>query len=113
MFELEKIYSKENSNTVILLRWHIFKCSLFKIYLHKFIRSDDRIFHDHPKHFISIGIWGGYDEQTPEGWNRFRSPWIRHFPPEYKHRVVLNYDKPCWTVVIVGKHKKQWSFYES
>ena len=37
-----------------------------RLYLHKFIGSDwSRDLHDHPKRFISIGLWGSYIEETP------------------------------------------------
>ena len=36
------------------------------LYLHHFVGSDwSRDPHDHPKRFISIGLWGSYIEETP------------------------------------------------
>ena len=55
-----------------------------RLYLHHFVRSDSqRDLHDHPKTFISIGLLGGYVEETPHGRKRFVAPFIRKFPPEH------------------------------
>jgi len=38
-----------------------------RVYLHKFVGSDwSRDLHDHPKWFVSIGLWGGYVEEVGE-----------------------------------------------
>jgi len=37
----------------------------FNITLHKIVKSDDPIFHDHPWPFITIILSGGYWEHTP------------------------------------------------
>ena len=38
------------------------------VYLHKFVADDwSRDMHDHPKRFVSIGLWGSYVEETPTG----------------------------------------------
>ena len=42
-----------------------------RCYLHRYRGSDwARDLHDHPKVFWSIGLWGGYVEQTPGGIRR-------------------------------------------
>ena len=42
-----------------------------RCYLHRYLGSDwARDLHDHPKVFWSIGLWGGYVEQTPAGMGR-------------------------------------------
>lgn len=54
-----------------MLRWFLIPKNRFlKIYLHKFMRSDeDRALHDHPWSFLSIILRGGYFEisETFEG----------------------------------------------
>ena len=37
----------------------------FNITLHKIVRSDDPIFHDHPWNYTTIVLKGGYYEHTP------------------------------------------------
>jgi hypothetical protein len=95
-----------------LWRWTIFKWSgHFSIYLHHFV-GDDWSFdlHDHPKRFISIGLRGWYEEETPSGFKIYSAPWIRTFPAEHIHRISVP-SKSCWTLVIVLKPKREWGFW--
>lgn len=52
-----------------LYRWTLLqKHGRFSIYLRHFVADDwSRGLHDHPKRFISIGLWGWYIEDTPTG----------------------------------------------
>ena len=102
------------------------------LYLHHFVGSDwSRDPHDHPKRFISIGLWGGYVEETPSlaniallmngqktddvfSWpNRteYLAPWIRSFPATHIHRLILPPGGTCWTLVFTGRETQAWGFY--
>jgi hypothetical protein len=100
-----------------------------------------RDLHDHPKRFISIGLKGGYIEWTPmkvtqcnvftdvdgveiarsdetpllldsQQARTYRAPWFRTFPAEHVHRLSLLADRrPCWTLVIVLWHVREWGFW--
>ena len=92
-----------------------------KLYLHHFVGSDwSRDMHDHPKLFVSIGLRGGYVEETPLTHPRsrfrkrtvFRAPWIRWFPPRHIHRVRIA-PAGCWTLVFVGKTRRDWGFWRN
>lgn len=107
-----------------LYRWILASTRWFKIYLHHFVGNDwSRDLHDHPKRFISIGLWGHYFEQTPapslkEDWSnengaitiirKYSAPWIRTFPATHIHRIQT---KDCWTLVIVLKSEREWGFW--
>lgn len=106
-----------------LYRWSLARTSWFKIYLHHFVADDWSLdLHDHPKRFISIGLKGSYIELTPfkpedSEWAKlgpvrttFRAPWIRSFPAEYIHRLVVP-SKSCWTLVIVLRGTREWGFW--
>lgn len=82
-------------------------------YLHRFCSDDwSRDLHDHPKRFISIGLWGSYVEETRDGEQTFRAPWVRSFPPEHTHRLRLaRPGHDCWTLVITLKGEREWGFY--
>lgn len=81
-------------------------------YLHHFVGSDwSRHLHCHPKRFVSIGLWGGYVEETPDGEREYRAPWIRVFPHYHIHRLKLGRFKSCWTLVFVGREVSDWGFY--
>lgn len=42
-----------------LIRWELFRCRWFQIYLHRFVGDDlCKDLHDHPKRFVSIGLRG-------------------------------------------------------
>lgn len=117
-----------------LYRWTIMRTRWFKVYLHKFVGDDWSIdLHDHPKRFISIGIWGSYMEETETDLNgsdnffgrtvdfirrdgvlhrrcRFTAPWFRTFPASHKHRISTPWGN-CWTLVIVGQIQRDWGFW--
>lgn len=97
-----------------LYRWRLLRLLGCAVYLHHFVGDDwSRDFHDHPRRFISIGLWGRYVEETPEGERVFRAPWIRSFSAEHRHRLHLIDSKPCWTLVIVLRLSRPWGFWPS
>ena len=102
------------------------------LYLHHFIGSDwSRDLHDHPKRFVSIGLWGSYIEETPSlanmmlmmngqntgdvfSWTdkrTWRAPWMRTFPADHIHRLILPPGGTCWTLVFTGRETKAWGFF--
>lgn len=105
-----------------LVRWTLLKLPGRRgVYLHHFVGDDWSLdLHDHPKRFISIGLWGKYLEHVPvvalpyatcTMSRRYRAPWIRTFPAEHIHRITLIAGKPCWTLVIVLKTVRPWGFW--
>lgn len=95
-----------------LFRWVLLSFEDVKIYVHKIVGSDwSRDLHDHPKRFISIGIWGSYLEERQDGTTRrYRAPWVRTFPAEHRHRLTTPWGT-CWTIVIVLKTVRAWGFW--
>jgi hypothetical protein len=105
-----------------LYRWVIVNWRGRAVYLHHFVGDDwSRDLHDHPKRFVSIGLWGWYIEETPyQGsaeWARlgnvlttYKAPWIRTFPASHIHRLSVP-SKNCWTLVIVLKPVRSWGFW--
>ena len=98
---LDKIFGKpEEINgagrcPTYLYRWTIAKWRGRGIYLHHFVADDWSIdLHDHPKRFISIGLWGRYVELIPDPLfatktRTFQAPWIRSFPARHIHRIRM------------------------
>lgn len=113
LFRLEEMHREIGG--VCAYRWHILHTPWFKVYVHKFV-ADDLYFHDHPKRFITIGLWGEYIEIIPSllkvdrPIRRYKAPWLRSFPAEHKHRIVLVDGKPCWTLAVVGRKTREWRF---
>lgn len=102
----------------LMIRYVIFRCEAWGIYLHQFLLSDhDRALHDHPWPFIAIVLKGGYHElhnQTIDGtllseWRRPGSVLLR--PAEWRHRIHLPRGKTSWSLVIVGRRQRRWGFF--
>jgi len=149
-FRLEEINGNYRCPTY-LYRWTLFQPKWgrwfwrgFGIYIHQFVGDDWSLdLHDHPKRFISIGLWGSYIEWTPAkittydiyldangdeivrseerlfaldaaSGRTFRAPWFRTFPAEHIHRITLCADRrPCWTLVIVLRAVREWGFWHA
>ena len=102
-----------------LHRWTLLRLRRGRgLYLHHFLGSDwSRDLHDHPKAFLSIGLRGGYVEETeghlyygPRVRTQFRAPWIRQFGPRHAHRLRVP-PRGCWTLVWVGPLERNWGFW--
>lgn len=108
--QAEEINGHERCSTY-LYRWVLAIGRDWKAYLHRFVGDDwSRDLHDHPKRFISVGLWGSYLEETPAGQRRYRAPWVRTFPAEHRHRLTTPWGD-CWTLVIVLKTQRVWGFW--
>ena len=136
LFKLEIIDGRGVSDKY-LRRWTLLNLWNGRvIYLHHFVGSDwAGDLHDHPKAFISIGLWGGYVEEYIFDTARYRScasnvarrvlqkeltarcrfvaPWIRRFPPGHIHRLRINRAVSCWTLLYAGPIKREWGFYSN
>lgn len=100
----------------LLTRFYIFHRKraegrrIFRIYIHKLLRSDaENVWHDHPWHFISIIIWNGYFEISPEGSKRIRPGMIIFRPARWKHRLELQ--GTAVTLVIAIGRSREWGFF--
>ena len=83
----------------------------FNIFLHKFIKSDPDVLHNHPWAYRTFILAGGYWEhkQTGKFW-RGPGSYI-YSPPNTFHRVELDKKIPyCWTLFIPGKKVQDWGF---
>lgn len=93
-----------------LRRYYLVRNEWFKIYVHHILRSDeDEELHDHPWDFVSFLLWGYYLEWLPSKaifWPQFSI--IRH-KAEDAHRLELQ--EPAWTLVFVGKKRRDWGFF--
>lgn len=116
-FKKESIDGSELFPEPHFYRWTIFRGPRgTAVYIHHFVSSDHWPNpHDHPKTFISIGLKGQYREFTFNGGEadveRFKAPWIRRFPPEHRHKIMLIDHEPCWTLVLVGPTRRPWGFW--
>jgi len=92
----------------------------FNVTLHKIVRSDDPIFHDHPWPYITVILKGGYYEHLPlydeEGkmcgeYACWRGPGsiIKRSAKEM-HWLELDAGKPATTLFLMGKQQREWGF---
>ena len=92
----------------------------FNVTLHKIVRSDDPIMHDHPWSYMTIVIKGGYWEHTPVFNNEdkmiaefqtWRGPGsiIYRKANEY-HWLELEDGKPATTLFFMGSQQREWGF---
>ena len=128
---IDRIFAFENIGSAegcpYLHRWRLLAFGRERrVYLHRFVGSDwSRDPHDHPKQFISIGLWGSYIEMTPSPvWlfikddvfahmhsHVYEAPWVRRFPATHIHRIILPAGGTCWTLVCTGRETKPWGFF--
>jgi hypothetical protein len=87
--------------------------------LHKIVRSDDPVYHDHPWSYTTIVLKGGYWEHTPEFFQGkvvadrivWRGPGsvISREAREF-HWLELDDNQPAVTLFIPKKRKRDWGF---
>jgi hypothetical protein len=93
-----------------LTRWFLYRSRWGCLYLHHIHRSDEgRDLHDHPWHFTSLILRGGYWEEMPSG-RYWRGPGSLLFRrAEDAHRVEM--DRPTVSLVWVSRRVRDWGFY--
>jgi hypothetical protein len=73
--------------------------------------------HNHPWHFVSLVVRGGYIERrlhphtmAVDGHHRVRRVnWLRMHQAHSIHTLLR---VPTWTLVLVGKKRRKWGFLE-
>lgn len=95
-----------------LRRWKLTFGSLFSIRLHHWVKGDPEEYqHAHPWNFITIVLWGGYDDigegREPD---LVRAPVVRYRPMSWRHSVV-NCRPHTWTLVITGRLLGSWRYW--
>jgi hypothetical protein len=93
----------------------------FNITLHKIVRSDDPIMHDHPWSYMTIILKGGYWEHTPifnnEGkmfaeFQTWRGPGsiIKRKAGEYHWLELDESVGSATTLFFMGRQQREWGF---
>lgn len=95
----------------ILHRRTLVSTRLGKILWHYFLpTSRDRDPHDHPASFLTIVLWGGYDDVSPDGTvDRLRAGSIRRRQAEHTHTTYAG-PRGARTLVLMGPKRKDWGF---
>ena len=92
----------------------------FNVTLHKIVRSDDPIFHDHPWPYMTIVIKGGYYEHVPLTDSNGKkigelSKWcgpgsIIKRKAHEMHYLELDAERPVTTLFFMGRQQREWGF---
>ncbi len=93
----------------------------FNVTLHKIVKSDDPIMHDHPWPYLTIVIKGGYWEHVPvfnkEGEmfaeiSRWRGPGsiIKRSANEFHWLELDERVGPATTIFFMGPQQRDWGF---
>ena len=93
----------------------------FNVTLHKIVRSDDPIMHDHPWGYMTVVLKGGYWEHTPvfndngkilTEFQTWRGPGsiIKRKAGEYHWLELDESVGPATTLFFMGRQQREWGF---
>jgi hypothetical protein len=80
----------------------------FHLRVHQFFKGDGDNFHSHPRHFISVCIWGGYDERLPDRPDRQVRPGTITVRRATDIHNVEPVAFPCLTIALTSPVVRQW-----
>jgi hypothetical protein len=120
----KRIIMDRVNNEPYLERYYIFLKDRtwfpFNVFLHKFLKSDPDEVHDHPWHYATFILKGGYWEWVPQfneqgqvmcqiakwrGAGHFRICGAKSF-----HRIELDPNQETWTLFMPMWKKREWGF---
>ena len=101
-----------------LRRWCLLRTRWGRLYLHRIPQPDmDRDLHDHPWDSIIWILWGGYTEEVrrspsvPIYWMQKNGWGIRRMRAEHTHRISRHHRGVTWSLVLCGRHRRDWGFW--
>jgi len=118
LFLTKEIVSKDG--VVHFRRYRLIETPWFSIYIHHILESDqDKHLHNHPWHFSSYILYGGYEETRYLNTNgRFVDylsftrivKWKTSFKINEFHKIKL-LKNCCWSLVFTGKRiNPEWGY---
>jgi hypothetical protein len=116
------------SSETYLLRYQLIKSRYLNIYIHRVLRSDHDVPHDHPWDFFTYMVDGTYSEcrykkndgqteleltmeERPKGTCAFRKAADVHKLVVKSNNSVAEKEKAPLTLFITGPHKRTWGFW--
>jgi len=90
--------------------WHLLRSPLLQVRLHRMCEPDRlEFYHSHPRHFLSIMLWGRYLEEregmTPR-WRRVGG--IAWRSRDDFHGAWHPHGKASWSLVFFFGQKRSW-----
>lgn len=93
-------------------RWFIIpRNDRMNLYLHRTLRSDEDVMHDHPWDNTSFVIDGGYLEHTPSGTVERQPGEVIHRKATDVHRLELIHGRPSVSLFMTGPKVREWGFH--
>lgn len=115
-----EVIGGEDGGLPLMVRYHLTPATrLGQLVVHVFQRPDqDRHLHDHPFHFLSLCLWGGYIEEVAPDPGRPEDPAMRPHRPgrlrfvhaRHTHRVVYLMKRISVTLVWRTPQVRSWGF---
>lgn len=101
----------DDEHGVYMERWHIIpRNEQMNIYLHRVLRDDGDVMHDHPWDNTSLLIDGGYFEETPEGVFTRTQGDVVYRKAADAHRLTLIGDTAI-SLFMTGPKVREWGFH--
>src|SRR5262249_51803743 len=90
--------------------WHLLETPLLVVRVHRILEPNEPVFsHSHPRHLLSVVLWGKYFEHPYPGSFRWRRPgsfaWYR---ADDVHRVWHPHGQESWSLAIFLGRKRPW-----
>jgi len=100
-----------------LVRYRVIQTPWFGLYLHRLGTPDSRAtLHDHPWSFVSLVLRGGYTEVRRN--NRTMGDYLHKvrrlnmMRRDDAHYILKLKREPTWTLLLVGKRRRTWGYWE-
>jgi hypothetical protein len=92
-------------------RYAILQSSRCNLYLHKMDSgASDVGYHDHSWDYVSLVLWGGYTEETPEKTLHRGMGSLCFRTAESIHRLTVD-KRGCITLCFTGAVRRKFKFY--
>lgn len=123
----------DEQGDVYLDRLRVVQTPWLSLYLHRLDVPDPGVdLHDHPWPFLSLILRGGYTEEVAEtrwaplyagiaerypsaerGVSRsWRTGTVHRMALTHCHRIVRLHRSPTWTLILTGRRRQSWGFYQ-
>lgn len=90
---------------IYLVRYYLFpQGSKWQVYIHRFLRSDSDVPHDHPFDFASYILKGGYQEQITFREDPRNAFWVSRMETHKAGDLLLRQGNHAHKVIIDGKY---------
>lgn len=113
LMERLEIPDLDEPDITYLTRWRIVQTPWFGLYVHRLTAPDSRpTLHDHPWPFLSIVLWGGYDEARSYTADHVSIRLANVKRSTDTHWISRLHRNPTWTLLLVGRRSHSWGYAE-